>query len=95
MMMFGQIAAAIFAHHRRIPSRDAPSPLSTCEFAENTPIGEFFPERSLLDKGTPQLIRDRFEEIAQHGPASGLHEDLGGHARNELLSAQPSTLFLR
>jgi hypothetical protein len=41
-------------------------------------------DRLLLDKRAIDLLRDRLRQIVHHGPAAGLHEDFGRHARDEL-----------
>src|SRR6185295_16301301 len=48
-----------------------------------------------LDKRTLELIQDRLEQIAQHGPAAGLHEHFRRHARGELQPGQPPALLFR
>ena len=42
---------------------------------------------SPLDEGALELIGDRLQQIAHHGPAAGLHEHFRGHARDELQPA--------
>src|SRR5258705_7554328 len=45
-----------------------------------------------LDESALHLIGNWLQEIAQDGPAAGLHENFRRHAGDELQSGQPATL---
>src|SRR5467141_905248 len=74
------IRGSLGTGQKQSPDIATPSGVASLARTRQRPIPPPLP----FNKRALELIQDRLEQIAQHGPAAGLHEHFRGHARGEL-----------